>query len=153
MDTIPDFHTLEEGSSVYLDYNKIARFFGYSGEDKNVVPVIVQHADTLEVLLLAFVNELALKETIQRNIAVFWSTSRNELWIKGATSGDYLHLKEIRINCEQNSLLFLVVPVNEGVCHTISEKTGKHRTTCYYRKFRLQENPEKDLPSLEFLQG
>lgn len=146
-----DHFTLEEGSSIHLNFNKIAEFFSYTGQDKNIVPVIVQNALTQEVLLLAYVNEQALEASIQRNIAVFWSTSRNELWVKGATSGDFLDLKEIRINCEQNSLLFLVIPKNEGVCHTKSQITDANRSTCYYRKFDSQ-NITTGI-QLEFIDG
>ena len=65
-------------------------------------------------------------------MATFWSTSRNELWIKGKTSGDYLELIEVRVNCEQNSLLYLVKPVGKGACHTKNED-GTPRRGCYYR--------------------
>ncbi|MDP2736519.1 MAG: phosphoribosyl-AMP cyclohydrolase [bacterium] len=66
-------------------------------------------------------------------MAAFWSTSRNELWIKGLTSGSTLKLIEVRVNCDQNSLLFLVESVNgAGACHT---KDGNgYRAGCYYRK-------------------
>jgi phosphoribosyl-AMP cyclohydrolase len=146
-----DLFTLEEGPSIHLNFNKIAEFFGYTGQDKNIVPVIVQNAHTQEVLLLAYVNEQALEQSIKRKIAVFWSTSRNELWVKGSTSGDFLDLKEIRINCEQNSLLFLVIPKNEGVCHTKSRITGANRSTCYYRKFDSQNLTSG--VQLEFIDG
>lgn len=115
---------LEEGSQLCLDFSKLKKI-AMGTED--VIPVVVQHADTLEVLILAYVNELALAETIKRQVAVFWSTSRNELWIKGATSGDFLHLVNIRVNCEQNSLLYLVRPVTANSCHT-------NRSGCYYRQ-------------------
>ncbi len=100
-----------------------------------VLPVIVQHADTKEVLVLAYANDVALKKTIETKIASFWSTSRNELWIKGATSGDVLDLVEIRVNCEQNSLLYLVRPRQGGVCHT-KDSHGHTRHTCYYRSLK-----------------
>jgi phosphoribosyl-AMP cyclohydrolase len=66
-------------------------------------------------------------------MATFWSTSRNELWIKGKTSGDFLEIVEIRVNCEQNSILYLVTPKGKGACHT-KDSTGQARTGCYYRK-------------------
>ena len=62
-----------------------------------------------------------------------WSTSRNELWVKGATSGDTLDLDDVRINCEQNSLLFLVTPRRKGACHT-KDSNGESRISCYYRR-------------------
>ena len=65
-------------------------------------------------------------------MATFWSTSRNELWIKGKTSGDYLEIIEICVNCEQNSILYKVVPRGKGACHT-KNRDGKARSGCYYR--------------------
>ena len=63
---------------------------------------------------------------------MLWSTSRNELWRKGATSGDVLDLIDVRVNCEQNSVLYRVIPRKGGVCHT-KDATGQARQTCYYR--------------------
>jgi len=97
-----------------------------------VVPVVVQHALTKEVLILAYVNELALQTSLQTHTVTLWSTSRNELWVKGSTSGDKLELKEVRVNCEQNSLLFLAIPQQKGVCHT-KDNNGHTRKTCFYR--------------------
>ncbi len=119
--------SVELSDQLQLDFKKLDTCFGM-----DVVPVVVQHIETKEVLILAYVNEPALKESISQKRAVFWSTSRNELWVKGATSGDYLALHEIRVNCEQNSLLFLVKPATGGVCHTMTE-AGQARSTCYYR--------------------
>ena len=82
--------------------------------------------------------------TIKTGHATFWSTSRNELWEKGATSGDVLEIVEIRVNCEQNSLLYLVRPLGKGACHT-KDKNGVARSSCYYRKLvegKLEKLPE-----------
>ena len=78
----------------------------------------MQHADTGEVILVAYVNEQALRSAIETRSAVFWSTSRNELWEKGKTSGETFELVEVRVNCEQNSLLYRVRPRRGGICHT-----------------------------------
>ena len=99
------------------------------------MPVVVQDADSHEVLVVAYANQQALDYTLAHGIATFWSTSRNELWIKGATSGDKLELVEVRVNCEQNSLLYLVRPLGEGVCHT-KDADGRARHSCYYRRIR-----------------
>jgi phosphoribosyl-AMP cyclohydrolase len=98
-----------------------------------VVPVVVQDVNSKEVLIVAYVNEQALMHSLENGIATFWSTSRNELWIKGKTSGDILNLKEVRVNCEQNSLLYLVEPAKEGACH-VKDGSGKALRSCYYRK-------------------
>jgi phosphoribosyl-AMP cyclohydrolase len=84
-------------------------------------------------LILAYANEAAFEHTLKTKIATFWSTSRNELWIKGATSGDFLNLVEVRVNCEQNSLLYLVRPAGAGSCHT-KDASGMARSGCYYRR-------------------
>jgi len=123
---------LEEGSELHLDFRKIHKVVA-CGEA--VVPVAVQDADTREVLILAYANRKALEYTVEHGVAAFWSTSRNELWVKGATSGDLLDLVEIRVNCEQNSLLYLVRPRGKGACHT-KDQGGVPRWTCYYRRLK-----------------
>jgi phosphoribosyl-AMP cyclohydrolase len=121
---------LEEGTRLTLDYDKLAKI---AGTGQQVVPVVLQHADSGDVLYIAYVNELALQETLKTGRAVLWSTSRNELWRKGETSGDVLELVEVKVNCEQNSLLYRVRPRGGGCCHTKDEH-GQTRPTCYYRK-------------------
>jgi phosphoribosyl-AMP cyclohydrolase len=123
---------LEEGSDLLLDFGKLEKVVG-CGEA--VVPVTVQNADSKEVLFVAYVNETALRYALEHGVAVFWSTSRNELWIKGRTSGDTLQLVEVRINCEQNSLVYLVRLLGEGACHT-KGADGKSRRSCYYRRIK-----------------
>lgn len=121
---------LEEGQVLTLDFSKLQKI-GSLGLD--VVPVAVQDIDTREVLVIAFVNEQALERALETQIAVFWSTSRNELWEKGKTSGDTFELVEVRVNCEQNSLLFLVRPRGKGMCHTVGPD-GQTRRSCFYRR-------------------
>ncbi len=104
------------------------------GEDGNeLIPVVTQDYKTKEVLILAFVNKAAFEETVNSGYATYWSRSRNELWKKGLTSGDLLKVEEIRINCEQNSLLYLVTPEGKGACHAKKEDGNPH-TSCYYRR-------------------
>lgn len=125
---------LEEGTSLRLDYGKLDKVAeGGCG----VLPVVVQDADSGEVLILAYANEEALRHAIASRMATFWSTSRGELWIKGKTSGDWLEIVEIRVNCEQNSLLYRVRPQGKGACHT-KDAEGRPRTGCYYRKIDLE---------------
>jgi phosphoribosyl-AMP cyclohydrolase len=123
---------LEEGTDLSLDFGKLRKV---AQSSESVLPVVVQDADSQQVLLLGYANRGALQHTIDHQVATFWSTSRNDLWIKGATSGDYLQIVEIRVNCEQNSLLYLVKPLGRGACHT-RDATGKPRRCCYYRKIR-----------------
>jgi phosphoribosyl-AMP cyclohydrolase len=97
-----------------------------------VLPVVLQDADTLDVLFVGYANQEAVDASLAERIAVLWSTSRDELWRKGATSGDVLQLVEIRVNCEQNSLLYLVRRTTGGACHTLLP-SGAARPSCYYR--------------------
>jgi phosphoribosyl-AMP cyclohydrolase len=123
-------HEREEGRTLQLDFDKLAKV---AQTGVPVLPVVVQDARTLEVLIVAYANRQALDYTLEHGIAAFWSTSRNELWVKGATSGDSLRLVEVRVNCEQNSLLYLVEPLGKGACHT-KDPAGKTRVSCYYRR-------------------
>ena len=122
-------NVLEEGTELALDFEKLGRI---GQRDQRVVPVVLQHADTGDVLFVGYANREALRETLATRQAVLWSTSRNELWRKGATSGDVLDLIDVRINCEQNALLYRVLPRKGGVCHTHGSE-GDTRPTCYYR--------------------
>lgn len=97
-----------------------------------VIPAVAQDIETGRILMLGYVNREALETALTEKRAVFWSTSRNELWIKGRSSGDELELMEVRVNCEQNSVLYLVRPLGEGACHTLQDD-GRHRDSCYYR--------------------
>jgi phosphoribosyl-AMP cyclohydrolase len=121
---------LEEGQKLQLDFQKLKKI-GVSNQW--VIPVVAQHALTGEVLIVAYANQDALKYTQDEKVATFWSTSRNELWIKGATSGDLLEVTGIYVNCEQNALLYKVIPKGDGVCHTKDEE-GFSRETCFYRE-------------------
>lgn len=121
---------LEEGTVPQLDFEKL---HAIGQRDQHVIPVVLQNADDGEVLFVGYANALALRETLATRRAVLWSTSRNELWRKGETSGDVLDLVEVRVNCEQNSLLYRVRPRAGGVCHT-RDASGQSRRGCYYRR-------------------
>ena len=132
---------LEEGTVLSLDFSKLRKV---ANCESDVLPAVAQDAVTGELLIIGYANELALETARECGMATFWSTSRNELWIKGKTSGDYLKIKEIRVNCEQNSILYLVIPAGKGSCHT-KDQEGNARPGCYYRRIK------KD-GSLEFLE-
>ena len=125
-----DHNELENGTQLSLDFKKLAKVAA-CGED--LIPAVAQDANTGEVLIVGYVNALALETTLREGMATFWSSSRNELWIKGKTSGDYLEIVEIRVNCEQNSVLYRVQPKGQGACH-VKDERGIARTGCYYRK-------------------
>lgn len=94
-------------------------------DDRGLVPAIVQDAATGEVLMLAWVNDEALNKTIESGTTWFWSRSREELWNKGATSGNLQHVVEIRYDCDEDTLLYRVTP-DGPACHT-----GER--SCFYR--------------------
>jgi phosphoribosyl-AMP cyclohydrolase len=121
---------LEEGTVAEIDFEKIRRV---AKSPQGLIPVVLQHAETKDMLFVGYANDQALRETLATGKAVLWSSSRDELWRKGATSGDELELVEVRVNCEQNALLYLVRPVSGGVCHTTGHD-GVTRPTCFYRK-------------------
>jgi phosphoribosyl-AMP cyclohydrolase len=123
---------LEEGTDLRLDFDKLAKV----AEVPGVLPCAVQNADTQEVILVAYVNQQALELSMETRSAVFWSTSRDELWEKGKTSGETFDLLEVRVNCEQNSLVYIVRPRRGGICHT-SNAAGTPRN-CYYRRIDFE---------------
>ena len=96
-----------------------------------LVPCIVQDYTTLQVLMLAYMNEESLQKTIDTKLATYWSRSRNELWVKGETSGHYQHVREILVDCDEDTIL-LKVDQDTAACHT-----GKY--SCFYRNIDGEE--------------
>lgn len=106
------------------------------GEDgKNLLPVATQNAETGELLILASANKLALDVTLNLGYACYWSKSRDCLWLKGLTSGDLLKVTDVLVNCEQNSLLYKVLPQGVGACHS-KDRDNLNRSNCYYRRLK-----------------
>lgn len=91
----------------------------------NLIPAIVQHARSGEVLMLGYMNEEALRLTRERGLVTFWSRSRQELWQKGANSGNLLHVVAIRQDCDGDALLVLAEPAGP-TCHT-GERSCFHK--------------------------
>ena len=87
---------------------------------QGLIPAVIQHAASGEVLMLGYMNEEALRRTLELGQAVFWSRSRGELWHKGATSGDYVRVLEVRADCDADALVLRAEPLGPGggVCHT-----------------------------------
>lgn len=75
-----------------------------------LIPAIIQDIDTRKVLMLGYMNKDAYEQTLQTKKVTFFSRSRNCLWVKGETSGNYLHLKEIKCDCDNDALLIFVKP-------------------------------------------
>ena len=101
-----------------LDFNK----------GNGLVPVIIQDCLSLKVLMLGYMNEEALTKTKADGLVTFFSRSRNELWTKGATSGNYLHVKEIFEDCDNDTLLIKAQP-DGPTCHTGSETCFKQSSS------------------------
>ena len=92
-----------------------------------LVPAIVQDATTGEVLMLAFMNELSWQKTLETGKATYWSRTRQKLWVKGETSGNVQTVKEIRIDCDDDTVLLKVEQVGGAACHTGHQ-------SCFYKK-------------------
>jgi phosphoribosyl-AMP cyclohydrolase len=90
-----------------------------------LIPAIVQDAETKEVLMLAYMNRRSLELTFETGETHFWSRSRQELWHKGATSGNVQRVVEIRVDCDADALLIRVQPAGPA-CHTGNR-------SCFYR--------------------
>lgn len=91
----------------------------------NLIPAIVQDVNTREVLMMAYMNADSLRCTVESGEAVFWSRRRQELWRKGATSGNTQRVAEIKIDCDADTLLLLVEPAGPA-CHTLAD-------SCFFR--------------------
>lgn len=94
--------------------------------DNGLVPAVAQDAESKDVLMLAYVSPEALEKTLETGRAHYYSRSRDELWEKGATSGNTQAVSEVRVDCDADTLLYLV-DQEGGACHT-------GRETCFYRR-------------------
>jgi phosphoribosyl-AMP cyclohydrolase / phosphoribosyl-ATP pyrophosphohydrolase len=112
-------------------------------DEKGLVPCVAQDASTGEVLTLAYMNEEALRRTLDTREIHFFSRSRQELWRKGATSGNVMRLRSLRYDCDEDALLAFVDPTGPA-CHT-----GER--TCFYRDLEGARTavPAEALPALE----
>jgi phosphoribosyl-AMP cyclohydrolase / phosphoribosyl-ATP pyrophosphohydrolase len=108
---MPDAHTLPDP----LTIDDIARID--FAKDGGLVPAVVQHTDTLQVLMLGYMNADALKHTLGSGLVTFWSRSKSRLWTKGETSGDTLKLDRILTDCDEDALLVYARPQGP-TCHT-----------------------------------
>jgi len=98
--------------------------------EAGLVPVIAQQFDTLEVLMLAWMNREAIIQTLKTSEVTYWSRSRQEYWVKGKTSGHIQELKEMKADCDGDALLCLV-DQKGAACHTF-------RKTCFFYQFNIE---------------
>ncbi len=96
-------------------------------DERGLVPAVVQDAATGDVLMVAWMNEEALRRTEESGQAHFWSRSRQELWHKGATSGNFMNVREIWIDCDADTVLLKVNPAGPA-CHT-------GQRSCFFRRW------------------
>lgn len=120
----PEQIELEEGSEPALQFEKRG----------GLVPVAVQETSTGQILMMAYANRSALELTLKTRRATFWSTSRQQIWTKGETSGNLLAVDKVLVDCDQDALVYQVSLKNGGVCHTFSS-SGENRKSCFYRKY------------------
>jgi len=117
-----DKHTLEEGA----DFTP--RF-----DANGLVVCVTIEAATREILMVAYMNQLALDKTIDTGLAHYWSRSRKSLWRKGDTSGQTQTVVALRVDCDQDAIVLEVEPGGDGkACHT-------GRKSCFYRKYQAGE--------------
>ncbi|AKB75832.1 Phosphoribosyl-AMP cyclohydrolase [Methanosarcina lacustris Z-7289] len=103
--------------------------------ENGLILAVVQDQISREVLMCAYMNREALEKTVETSIAHFWSRSRKQLWKKGETSGNFQNVKEIRIDCDMDSILLLVEQVG-GACHM-------GYRSCFYRNLEGEVVGEK----------
>jgi len=124
--------TMDDGQQTAQDANlsdQLLSALVYN--EAGLIPAIVQDASTGQVLMLGWMNADSLRRTLDMGEVVFWSRSRQEIWHKGATSGNTQRVVELRADCDGDTLLVLVQPAGP-VCHTGA-------VSCFFKKFRLVE--------------
>ena len=102
-------------------------------QKSNLIPVIIQHADTGEVLMLGFTDREAVELSLKTGTAWFWSRSRQKLWNKGESSGNFLHVKRIVTDCDKDTLLYFCIP-DGPTCHTGAR-------SCFFNEIWKEETP------------
>ncbi|MEM9247293.1 MAG: phosphoribosyl-AMP cyclohydrolase [Pseudomonadota bacterium] len=107
-------------------------------DDRGLIPAIAQDAETLEVLMMAWMSAEAVRKTLQTGKVTYWSRSRQAFWVKGETSGHTQKLVDMRIDCDRDCLIVLVEQVGPA-CHT-------GRRTCFYRSVAQGEERELMAP-------
>lgn len=109
--------------------------FNLKWDEKGLIPAIVQDVNTKEVLMMAYMNEDSLKKTLETGRTCFWSRSRQKFWFKGESSGNIQKVKEVRYDCDADSVLILVEQIG-AACH-------EGYPTCYFRTIDGNVKSEK----------
>lgn len=94
-----------------------------------LIVVVVQDHATQRVLMVAYMTEATLKQTLETRLMTYWSRSRSSVWVKGETSGNYQEVRDVSIDCDGDALLFSVVQRGRGACHT-------GHFSCFFRRLK-----------------
>jgi phosphoribosyl-ATP pyrophosphohydrolase/phosphoribosyl-AMP cyclohydrolase len=106
------------GFFIFSGFHGLLKIMDYSKLD-GLIPAVIQDAETSEVLMVGFMNEVALAETRRTGYATFFSRTRNTLWMKGETSGNKLEVVDLLVDCDDDTVLLKVKRLGDGnVCHT-----------------------------------
>lgn len=108
------------------DHRELGDQFLPKFDKQGLLSAVAQHAETGEILMLAFMDAEAIEKTRETGLAHFHSRSRSRLWMKGETSGDVLKVREILVDCDQDALILKVIPAG-AACHTGAR-------SCFYRR-------------------
>lgn len=100
-------------------------------DQNGLIPAVIQDHDTKQVLMVGWMNMIALEKTLDTGLITFWSRSRKKLWTKGESSGNFLSLQQLFVDCDQDSLLCLAKPAGP-ICHT-------GNTSCFFTEFNPQQ--------------
>lgn len=122
MSSLPTFATLSAKSDIEEGTRFAPKF-----DDRGLIPVVTTDAQSGELLMHAWMNEEALARTLATGEAWYWSRSRNEIWHKGATSGQVQIVKELRTDCDQDTIWIKVDPQGDGGCCHVGYRS------CFYR--------------------
>ena len=125
----------EEGISM-TSFESIMEFSSFKTNEQGLIPVIVQHYKTQEVLMLAYMNKEAFEQTVKTGKMTYFSRSRNALWVKGETSGHFQYVKSLNIDCDSDTLLAKVDQIGVA-CHT-------GNPTCFFQPLFGKDNDEKN---------
>ena len=99
----------------------------FAKSETGLLPAIVQDYKTGEVLMLAYINKQAWQKTLETGKGHYWSRSRNQLWLKGETSGHVQKIREVRVDCDKDTVIFKVEQLGGAACH-------KGYASCFYRR-------------------
>ncbi|MDX1736644.1 MAG: phosphoribosyl-AMP cyclohydrolase [Alphaproteobacteria bacterium] len=123
-----------------LDKSEIenGQIFAPKFDEKGLITVVTQHAKSDEILMVAFMNEEALRLTIELKEAVYFSRSRNEIWHKGKTSGQFQKVISMRTDCDQDAIVLKVLPGGDGGCCHVGYEN------CFYREVDLEDSKTKN---------